>query len=97
MSLDRDIFYTTSSFINWLREKRDCEIYPLSDKNVIRISNGMMKVHIYKNSYNRIDYDEIWRYCSQLQIDGLPSPKELEEWHPPEPKKPKLPRRQYPK
>lgn len=71
------MLYRRSSFINWLKEKHDCEVNPIQDTRVLIIKNGMMSVKMWLDFNDRIDYEEIWMMCNKLYIVGLPGDSEL--------------------
>ena len=71
------MLYTRSSFINWLKEKRDCEVAPIRDSRVLIIKNGPVNAKMWLDDRDRIDYEEIWLLCNKLFIEGLPTDSEL--------------------
>ena len=74
------MLYKRSSFVKWLKEERDCEIIPLHNKTggVILIKNWNFKHYLGYSSKDQIDYEEIYKVCSNLYIVGLPGDSELE-------------------
>jgi len=71
------MLYKRSSFITFLKEKRDCDIIPLRDKSVILLKNGVMTHYLGVDKFDTIDYEEIWIVCTNLLIVGLPGDSEL--------------------
>lgn len=72
------MLYTRSSFVKWLKEKKDCEVEPLPNSRGLVIKNGVMKAYIWSDKRNRIDYGEIYTLCNKLMIVGLPGDSDLE-------------------
>lgn len=71
------MLYKRSSFVNWLKDFRDCEITILRNSRVTIISNGVMSHRMWMDRHDRIDYEEIWMVCNNLMIVGLPVDKDL--------------------
>lgn len=72
------MLYKRSSFINWLRSSKDCEITPLpNNPKVLKIENGVMSTYISTNRRDTIPYEEIFMHCDKLMIVGLPGDKDL--------------------
>lgn len=72
------MLYKRSSFINYLKEKHDCEISPVRDSRVLRIKNGPVSAYMFLDNKDRIDYEEIWIICRKLYLVDLPGDKDLE-------------------
>jgi hypothetical protein len=72
------MLYKRSSFIKWLTEVKECEVFPIRDTNVLIIKNWQISIKIMLDKKDRIDYEEIWLICNKLYIVGLPGDNELE-------------------
>lgn len=73
------MLYTRSSFIKWLTEVKECEVYPLKNTNVLVVVNGIAKANMWVNPKDLIDYEEIFIFCNKIHIDGLPGDKDLKK------------------
>jgi hypothetical protein len=75
------MLYKRSSFIDWLRKVKDCDIIPLDDDRYrsggILIKNGVMKFYMGTDPQDEIDYEEIYIACTKLMIVGLPGNSDL--------------------
>lgn len=73
------MLYKRSSFIKWLTEEKGCEVFPLKDKKVLLVQNGIAKAYLWLNPKDLIDYEEIFIFCNKIYIDGLPGDKDLKK------------------
>jgi hypothetical protein len=71
------MLYTRSSFIKWLTEVKDCEVYPLGSSNVMVIKCGIFKANMWVTPKDLIDYEEIYILCSKIPLIGLPGDNDL--------------------
>lgn len=81
--------YKRSSFVNLLKTKYTCEVRPLSDRDVLYITNGPAHKYLHMDEFDRIDYEEIYSCYKQLCLEDLPSVSDLELADPLAIKKPK--------
>ena len=70
--------YKRSSFINLLKNKYDCTVQPLRDRDVILIKNGPAFKYMHLDKLDRIDYAEIYSCYIRLCLNDLPTASELE-------------------
>lgn len=72
------MIYKRSSFIRWLQEDCECEVFPVNDARTLKIVNGPASAYMFVSKRDRIDYEEIYILYRKLCLADLPGDKDLE-------------------